>query len=237
MRWLEPMMALALAGGVAAVFGPGCGGSSGKVPTVPLEDASARDGAAADAASDSSTGSDGAADATTETGSADASDATTDAGSADAADAADAEVCNAVANTAPAIVSTVSDAGLPPANGMPIVSGTYFLTSATAYGGPAAGCAGISVRGTTIVTAATATTGTLDGIITYTLGALGQTMTVHALYTTSGTSLSLVATCPTNDGGTEVTQYSASPTTITVVQPAPPPVAACGTVVEVFTKQ
>jgi hypothetical protein len=237
MRWLEPMMTLALAGGVAASFAQGCGGSSGGVPNVPFEDASAHDGAA-DAASESTTGSDGAAgdgaDATAETGSADAgADATADV----SADAADAEVCNAVANTAPAILSVTSDAGIPTATGMTIMSGTYFLTSATAFGGTAVGCAGISVRGTTIVTAATATTGTLDGIITYTLGALGQTMTVHALYTTSGTSLSLVATCPTNDGGTEVTQYSATLTTITVVQPAPPPVAACGTVVEVFTKQ
>jgi hypothetical protein len=236
MRWLEPMMALALAGGVAASFAEGCGGSSGRVPNVPLEDASAHDGAV-DAPSESSTGPDGAAaDATAETGSGDAAaDATSDVGSDDAADA---EVCNTVANTAPAILSTASDASMPPpSTGLTIMSGTYFLTSATAYGATAVGCAGISVRGTTIVTAATATTGMLDGIITYTLGALGQTMTVHALYTTSGTSLSLVATCPTNDGGTEVTQYSATATTITVVQPAPPPVAACGTVVEVFTKQ
>jgi hypothetical protein len=243
------MLALALAVGVAASLVEGCGGSSGGVPNGPIEDASghpiedasAHDGATGDAGSDTSTTPDGSpqADATM-----DGADATADTGSADAipdvglGDAGDAEVCNMVANTAPAILSTTSDASAPPAStGMTIASGTYFLTSATSYGATAVGCAGISVRGTTLVTAATATTGTLDGVITYTLGPLQQTMTVHALYTTSGTSLSLVATCPANDGGTEVTQYSATPTTITVVQPAPPPVATCGTVVEVFTKQ
>jgi hypothetical protein len=241
MRWLEPMMVWALTTGVAASFVQGCGGSSGGVPNGPL-DASTRDGATADATSDSSTApdtsapSDATADTTADTGSIDAtSDTTTDAGSADAGDA---EVCNTVTNSAPAILSTVSDAAAPPAaTGGTIASGTYFLTSATAFGPTAAGCGGISVRGTTIVAATNTTSGALDGIITYTLGPLAQTMTVHANYTTSGTSLSLVATCPTNDGGTEVTQYSATTTTITVYQPAPPPVATCGTVLEVFTKQ
>lgn len=225
-------MTFLFAAGVGAAFAQGCG-SNGSTPFVP-EDAAPGDATAGDARSDSATALDGTSPS--EAAPADATaDATADSGITDSA--ADAQVCNALPNTAPAVLSAVSDAAMPPAsNGMAIASGTYFLTSATSYGGDPL-CAGIMVRGTTVVSATNATTGTLDGVITYMLGLLGQTTTVHAVYTTSGSALTLTATCPANDGGNEITQYSATPTTITVVQPAPPQVSGCGQVLEVFTKQ
>jgi hypothetical protein len=233
-------MVSALTAGVAVALAQGCGGSSGVVPNEPVEDAAPHDSATTstpDARADSATLP---ADATVDTGSS-TPDAAGEGGGADGAPAdsgSDAQICNAVANVAPAITSTASDAGMLPAStGMTIAGGMYFLTSATSYGGPAGACGGISIRGTTIVTATNATSGMLDGVITYSLSVLQQTTTVHALYTTNGTSLSLTATCPMNDAGPEITMYSATVNTITVVQPAPPQVAQCGTIVEVFTKQ
>jgi hypothetical protein len=235
MRLLQRTMVSALTAGVAVALAQGCGGSSGVVPNEPVEDAAPHDSATTstpDARADSATPP---ADATADTGSS-TPDAAGEGGGPDTG--SDAQICNAVDNVAPAITSTASDAGvLPASTGMTIAGGTYFLTSATSYGGPAGACGGISVRGTTIVTATNATSGVLDGVITYSLSVLQQTTTVHALYTTSGSSLSLTATCPTNDAGPEITMYSATANTITVVQPAPPQVAQCGTIVEVFTKQ
>jgi hypothetical protein len=220
-----------------------CGGSNGTIQGT-IGDAAVPDAASGDASSSDATG---LADATAADGKSPGPDASVDApGGSDGSDGSIAndsapdgpEICNMVANAAPAILSTVADAATPPAQtGMPIASGTYFLTSATSYGGTAVLCGDVSVKGTVVVAAASTSAGTLDGVIEYSLGALKTTRTVHATYVASGSALSLTATCPTNDAGATTTQYSATPTTITVVQPAPMPVQSCGDVLEVFTKQ
>lgn len=228
---------LALVLAVLAAVSAACGGSSGTLQAI-SDDAAAPDASGADAAAaDARAGADATAADGTAPGADASSDAPVDVTVTDAP-ADGPQICNMVTNSAPAVLSTVADAATPPAqDGMAIASGTYFLTSATSYGGTSALCGGISVKGTAIIAATSTTAGSIDGIIDYSLGALKTTTTVHAIYGASGSSLSLTATCPTNDGGATSAQYSATPTTITVVQPAPMPVASCGTVLEVFTKQ
>ncbi len=230
---------IAALGAAAAVA---CGGSSGLIQAT--IDASTSDGSSAGNADASA-----AHDATSTDGASARLDAPADATAAplDAsldvtpsdASADGPEICNAVTNAAPAVLSTVADAASPPAQtGMAIASGTYFLTQATSYGATLPLCAGASVKGTVVVGASSTTAGTLDGVIEYSFGTTPlTTQTVHADYTTSGSTLSLVATCPSNDAGATTSQYSASATSITVVQPAPAPVQNCGMVLEVFTKQ
>ncbi|MDP9036015.1 MAG: hypothetical protein M3O50_14540 [Myxococcota bacterium] len=158
----------------------------------------------------------------------------TETGPGDApGEAANPLVCNALANAAPAIQLTPS-AGTPPASmGGPLVSGTYFLTSATAYGGSAL-CAAITLKETALLTSATAATGMLDVVASASVVPAQQT--THDDYTASGSTLTLQPTCPLVDGGATQVQYTAVAGRVELTLP-PSTVQGCGTLVEVFTKQ
>jgi hypothetical protein len=148
----------------------------------------------------------------------------------------DGPPCSTITNAAPSVTTTLSDASAPPAStGGTIVSGTYYITSVTSYGG-AAGCAGLHVSGETIVTAQ-GTSGSTVGVITYNLPPLGAATTpTSASYTTSGQTVTFTSTCPSGgDAGVTQPLYTATATTLTLVEPAI--LTECGTAVEVLTKQ
>ncbi len=154
---------------------------------------------------------------------------------ADAAPAvsADAPSCSALVNAAPTVQVTVSNAGTPPASsGGTLVSGTYFLTAVTSYSANPL-CAAASLEETALVVAASPTSGTLDLVASVSL--VGTQQTTHADYTSNGSVLSLLPTCPATGAGATLLQYTATPGRVDLTVPSP--VSTCGLLVEVFTKQ
>jgi hypothetical protein len=229
--------ALLACGGSSAGLAPvpDEGGSDGSSPGQPQDSAApSNDGG------DASTPADGTALDGAEAAPADAlspteggaGEASMDASSGAASDAA---VCNPVVNGAPSIGVTVN-AGTPPAStGGQVLSGTYYLTALTSYGGNAL-CGAATAQGTAIVIAESLTSGTLDGVTSFTLFGNQQTRTTQDTYTTSGTAtMSLAAACPPDDAGATQVQFTATATQVIVTQASP--VAACGTLGEEFTRQ
>ena len=159
---------------------------------------------------------------------------TTDAGSdADARSLTDAseaatdapEVCNTLVNSA-AVIPVDQVASDPPApQGGTVVDGTYTQTSAVIYtgqGGPT------GASGTTQTTLQV-TGGTIQVVST------GDPATRTVTFTTSGTSLDSVDTCPDTD--TRPGTYTATPTTLVVELDGGEDDAGARTLVETFTKQ
>jgi hypothetical protein len=194
--------------------------------------ATATDGASATDATSGSDASDGSVAADAGDGS--VSDASNPAdGATDAA--TDGPICSSITNAAPAVTTEVADSSTPPTGtGGTIVSGTYYVTKVTSYGG-AAQCAGLTVSGETVVTAQ-GTSGSSLGVITYNIPGFGSaTQTTSASYTTSGSTVTFTSTCPTSDAGISQPSYTATSTTLTLIEPAV--LSQCGTAVEVLTKQ
>ena len=168
------------------------------------------DGAHADA------GPDGASDARSPEEAGDAAgDAAIDAPTA----------CNTLANSA-APIPVVEVAADPPApEGGTVVDGTYALTGAVIYTGSA---------GPTGTSGTTQTTLEITGS-TIQVVSTGDPTTRTVTFTTSGTSLASVDTCPDTDShpGT----YTATPTTFVVELDGGTDDAGARTLVETFTKQ
>jgi hypothetical protein len=134
-------------------------------------------------------------------------------------------VCNSLPNTASS-VSIEQVASDPPApQGGAIVDGTYALTAAVIYTGPN-GPAGPS--GTTQTTLQI--TGPTIQVVSD-----GDPATRTVSYTTSGTSIESVDTCPDTD--TRPGTYTAAPTTFMVELDGGTDDAGARTLVETFTKQ
>ena len=178
-------------------------------------------GAASDANKDS--GGDAPADASSDaTGSPD-----TSAPSSPATDAAEdaALACNVLVNSA-AVVTVEQVASNPPApEGGTIVDGIYAMTSAIIYTGPngPSGATGtgqttLQVEGNTIQVATT-----------------GQPPALTVSFTTGGTNINAVNTCPDTDP--RPATYTATPTSLVIQLPGGTDDAGARTVVETYTKQ
>jgi len=133
--------------------------------------------------------------------------------------------CNTLVNSASAIpIEQVASDPPAPAGGTP-VDGTYALTAAVIYTG-AGGPTGAS--GTTQTTLQI-TGGTIQ------VASSGDPATRTVTFTTSGTSLASVDTCPDTD--TRPGTYTATPTTFLVELDGGTDDAGARTLVETFTKQ
>ena len=155
------------------------------------------------------------------------SDAHSSPDTGDAASSANdaAETCNTLVNSASS-VSIEQVASDPPApQGGTIANGTYTLTAAVIYTGPQ-GPTGAS--GTTQTTLQV-TGGTIQVVSD------GDPATRTVTFTTSGTSLDSVDTCPDTD--TRPGTYTATPTTLVVELDGGTDDAGARTLVETFTKQ
>ena len=159
-----------------------------------------------------------------------ATDAGSDADARSLLDASDAatdapEACNTLVNSA-AVIPVDQVASDPPApQGGTVVDGTYTQTSAVIYtgqGGPT------GASGTTQTTLQV-TGGTIQVVST------GDPATRTVTFTTSGTSLDSVDTCPDTD--TRPGTYTATPTTLVVELDGGTDDAGARTLVETFTKQ
>jgi hypothetical protein len=131
-------------------------------------------------------------------------------------------MCNQLANVGTMITPTCV-AGTPPAmNGGAIADGTYVLVAGTAY---ASSCAGVSLptggRTTILVSA-----GCMQSID---ISGDAQTYT----WTTNGSTLVLDQVCPGDLPGPAEVQYTATPTTLSDLQPS----SAGISIVLVFQKQ
>jgi hypothetical protein len=153
-----------------------------------------------------------------------AGDAAPDHPASDAAD--DAPVaCNTLVNSAPSItIEQVASDPPAPQGGTP-VDGTYVLSAAVIYTGPAgpAGPSGTSqttlqITGSTIQVVST-----------------GDPLTRTVTFSTSGTSIDSVDNCPDTD--TRPGSYTATPTTFIVELDGGTDDAGARTLVETFTKQ
>jgi len=153
-----------------------------------------------------------------------AGDAAPDHPASDAAD--DAPVaCNTLVNSAPSItVEQVASDPPAPQGGIP-VDGTYVLSAAVIYTGPA-GPTGPSGTSQTMIQI---TGSTIQVVST------GEPPTRTVTFTTSGTSLDSVDTCPDTD--TRPGSYTATPTTFVVALDGGTDDAGARTLVETFTKQ
>jgi hypothetical protein len=162
-----------------------------------------------------------------------------DASLAASADASiDTSICGVLSSPAPRVPETFIEASTPPpSTGGTIESGTYFLTSVAIYGGPPL-CATLVVSHEIIVTAQTATSGTSQGNLIFSVGedqyGWGGA-TTSGTYTTSGSTITFTNACPgAGDAGVTQSSYTATPTTLTLVESL---VSQCGPAVEVLTKQ
>ena len=113
--------------------------------------------------------------------------------------------CNALSlGAVPAVVVETSNATAPTAQGGTIVDGTYYLTSSTIY----------------FSTLDAGTAGMLRDVISVHGGAIDQSTDTgtqsSATYTTSGTTLDVMDTCP--DVKTHQFAYTATPTSLTLIQ-------------------
>lgn len=246
---------LAACGGDDAVNGSSAGdsGSDGTTPfEASVDDANSSDGTVAETGTDD-TGADGSVEDTgvdgnvADTGTdgnvadtgADGSlaeagldagltDAHADGAATDAAVEAEAGPACVLNNAAPTVTVAVSDAAaLPVQTGGTLMSGTYFLTSFTYFGGSAA-CAGSSIKWTLVASATNATTGNLAEVTETPVAAASVPSCVNQPYATSGVHLLA------DDGGLSPTTYTASGTQLTL---ATADNGTCGSVVTVFTKQ
>ena len=133
--------------------------------------------------------------------------------------------CNALANAAP-IVSVEQGASDPPApQGGTVVDGTYWLTAAVVYTGPS---------GPTGMTGTAQTTLLVQGG-TVQMATSGTPATRTVTFTTSGTDLDSVDTCPDTDSRSS--GYTATASTLVVELDAGTDDAGARTLVETFTKQ
>jgi hypothetical protein len=134
-------------------------------------------------------------------------------------------VCNSLPNTASS-VSIEQLASEPPApQGGTIVDGTYALTAAVIYTGSG---------GPTGPSGTTQTTLQISGA-TIQVVSDGEPATRTVTFTTSGTSIQSVDTCPDTD--TRPGTYTATPTTLVVELDGGTDDAGARTLVETFTKQ
>jgi hypothetical protein len=132
-----------------------------------------------------------------------------------------------VNNTALAITETVSDAAaVPVQTGGSLISGTYFLTSYTYFGGNQ-GCGGSTIKWTLVVSATNATTGNLAEVIASPASSTPSCAN-QVPYATSGAHLLA------DDGGASATTFTVNGSTLTL---ATVDSGACGSAVTVFTKQ
>ncbi len=129
--------------------------------------------------------------------------------------------CNCVVPTCPGISETESDAGVPTLMGGAIQSGTYVLTSATVYVGGTT-CSGtllpITVADTIVFTATSSSSGTLEVVSLTSAGGQGIESSESGIYVTSGSSITLTATCDSSGapGGPTTNAYAATPTQVTL---------------------
>jgi len=112
--------------------------------------------------------------------------------------------CNTLANTAPIVKTVIVPGTVPPALGGTLVSGTYYLTSWTAYGSETACRSGLSVtdaQAVLVVNSLTSTTGTIEEVMAVTISGFGV-ITEHAsaTYVTSGTTITTTITCSSGTG-------------------------------------
>jgi hypothetical protein len=181
-----------------------------------VADSSVADGSVAEAGADS-----GIVDARADVSTAEAStDAGKDASIIDAA--VDAGPTCSVTNSAPAVTMGVVDAStLPVQTGGTLMTGTYYLTAYTWYGGPSA-CAGGQVQWTLVVASSSTSAGTISEI--YQTPGTAPSCTNDTAYSTSGANL---------DGSGSGTTFTATTNTITL---ASADSGQCGSVLTVFTK-
>jgi hypothetical protein len=159
-----------------------------------------------------------------------ASDAHSTPDTGDAASATDAApdapaVCNTLVNSASSItVEQVASDPPAPQGGTP-VDGTYALTAAVIYTGP---------DGPTGASGMSQTTLQITGA-TIQVVSDGDPATRTITFTTSGTSIASVDTCPDTD--TCPATYTATPTTFIVAVDGGTDDAGARTLVETFTKE
>ncbi len=154
-----------------------------------------------------------------------ASDAAPDHPASDAADDDAPVACNTLLNSAPSItVEQVASDPPAPLGGTP-ADGTYVLSAAVIYTG-SAGPAGPSGTSQTTLQI---TGSTIQVVST------GDPPTRTVTFSTSGTSLDSVDTCPDTD--TRPGSYTATPTTLIVELDGGTDDAGARTLVETFTKQ
>jgi hypothetical protein len=133
---------------------------------------------------------------------------------------ADAGRCNTLVNSAPVVNTVVVADMMPPAMGGTPVSGTYHLTSWTGYGTEANCRAGLSVtqgQSVVVVKAASATTGTIEEVITVHLSSGLSINDEHddVTYTTSGSTMTTTITCASGGSASgRPSSYTATPTEI-----------------------
>jgi hypothetical protein len=118
------------------------------------------------------------------------------------------------------------------ATGGTLVTGTYYLTQLTAYAGSPL-CAGFSVSGTIVIATPSMT---VNGIVTYDLGTLLSTRISGSYAVEQMSTLRITPTCSTAGGDTTSVLFTATPTQISIQQ-AVTVEPACGTALEVYTKQ
>lgn len=154
-----------------------------------------------------------------------------DGGSSDRDAAADAPseaapaVCNLLANSAPVITYAQVNQDPPAPQGGTMVDGTYEMTAANIYTGPAGPSGPSGMSQTTIEI----TGGTIQIV------SVGQPTTRTVTIATSGTSFTATDTCP--DSTVTRGSYTATPTTILIFLDGGTDDAGARTVVETFTKQ
>ena len=133
--------------------------------------------------------------------------------------------CNTLVNSASAIsIEQVASDPPAPAGGTP-VDGTYALTAAVIYTGPGGPTGASGTTQTTLQIAG----GTIQVVSS------GDPATRTVTFTTSGTSVASVDTCPDTD--TRPGTYTATPTTFLVELGGGTDDAGARTLVETFTKQ
>jgi hypothetical protein len=169
----------------------------------------------ADAGHDTATDASSGPDASGKDASSPAKDAASDA----------APVCNTLPNTAPSIPVDQMAAEPPAPQGGTPADGTYALTAAVIY----TGAEGPSGASGTAQTTLTITGSTIQVVST------GEPATRTVTFTTSGTTIDSVDTCPDTD--TRSGGYTATATTFIVQLDAGTDDAGARTLVETFTMQ
>jgi hypothetical protein len=119
--------------------------------------------------------------------------------------------CNQIAIPTASITITAGTGSLPTASGGTIVDGTYTLTASTDYS------VGDALVGQATAGVMVVANGTIQSVSS---GGKGGTIRVNANYTVSGTNLQQTGSCGFSESLSE--GFSATATTITLIQATPP---------------